>query len=95
MIRIQIATVALIFVILDTAPPPTIGIPGEITALGKDLVLAGVVFYFYRQIAIEFRKIVQDNAAALQRLTDKLEIIQPCPFNLKPPHGLPPGDKPV
>lgn len=71
-------SVAVAGVILAEAAP--IGMPSEVTALGRDLIVAGVLFYFYRQIATDFKRIVQDNAVALQKLADKLDSMPRCSY---------------
>lgn len=57
------------------------GAAGDLTALGRDLVVAGVLFYFYRQIANDFKNIVQENTRALTALKDSVDkkTVQ-CPF---------------
>ena len=75
MTRIPIAVGLL--VAAELAPLP---LPAEFTALGRDLVVAGVLFYFYRQLAADFRKLVQDNTAAIQKLVDRLDSVAQCPY---------------
>lgn len=57
------------------------GGPSDFTALGRDLAVAGVLFYFYRQLAVDFKKIVQESTAAITALKDALDKrTVECPF---------------
>ena len=47
--------------------------PADLTSLGRDLAVAGVLFYFYRQIASDFKTIVQENTRALTALKDSVD----------------------
>ena len=52
------------------------GGPADLTSFGRDLVVAGVLFYFYRKIAEDFRKIIQENTAIMQKMADRLESME-------------------